>query len=256
MALYEDVAEEIAERIAARGARPGDQIEGELQLMEEFGVSRGTVVKALETLESRGLVRREQGRGTFVQGRAALHTTTTLASFSLHVRQDGRSPGGRVLDWRQTSTELDDPLHARFPKANRLVEFTRVRTIDSVPVGVHRVVTTLAIADRIGLVEALESEEEWSFYALAEQAGIHVAGGEERYSAVLATEEQAQWLELDRPAALLVVERHTVDLSGAPFEAVRAHYVPGRYDIHAERRRRRFPKSISATKQSNRLEEE
>jgi GntR family transcriptional regulator len=255
VALYEDIAEEIAERIAVRGARPGDQIEGELQLMEEFGVSRGTVVKALETLESWGLVRREQGKGTFVQGRAALHTTTTLASFSLHVRQEGRRPGGRVIEWRPTTHEADNPLHVRFPRGEELVEFTRVRTIDEVPVGVHRVATTLAIAERIGLLEALQSNEEFSFYALAEQAGIHVAGGEERYSAVLATAEFAEWLDLERPAALLVVERNTVDLNGSPFEAVQAHYVPGRYEIHAERRRRRLPKSVSATRKPTRLEE-
>jgi GntR family transcriptional regulator len=243
VSLYEDIAEQIAERIAARGARPGDQIEGELQLANEFGVSRGTIVKALETLESRGLVRREQGRGTFVQGRAALHTTTMLASFSLHVRQEGHRPGGRVVGWRRTRHEPDNPLHARFPKGEELVEFTRVRMIDGVPVGVHRVATTLAIAEGIGLLDALTTNADFSFYALAEQAGIHVAGGEETYSAVLAGDELAGWLELEQPAALLVVERHTVDLNGDPFEAVQAHYVPGRYEIRAERRRRRLPKS-------------
>lgn len=256
MALYHAIAEEIAERIAARRSRPGDQIEGELQLMEEFGVSRGTVVKALETLEIRGLVRREQGRGTFVQGRAALHTSTTLASFSLHVRQDGAEPGGRVVEWRQLPPDTDDQLHSRFSGAPEVVEFIRVRTIDAVPVGVHRVVTSLDIATRIGLIEALDGGAEWSFYSLAEQAGIHVAGGEERYSAGLATKQEAEWLQVDRPAALLVVERHTVDLNGLPFEAVRAHYVPGRYDIHAERRRRRLPTTTWTGDMTNQTEEQ
>lgn len=256
MALYEAIADQIAERIATRGSRPGDQIEGELQLTEEFGVSRGTVVKALETLESRGLVRREQGRGTFVQGRAALHTITTLASFSLHVGQEGGRPGGYVTGWNHTSFDPGNPLHSRFGPGTELIEFTRVRTIDDLPVGVHHVVTSADIARRIGLIDALDSGENWSFYSLAEHAGIHIVGGEERYSAVLATEEQAGLLHVEVPSALLEIERHTVDLNGSPFEAVKAHYVPGRYAIHAERRRRRFPSTAPTATNPTTLEEQ
>ena len=36
-------------------------------LSQEYGLARGTVVKALDSLESAGLVERIQGRGTFVR---------------------------------------------------------------------------------------------------------------------------------------------------------------------------------------------
>jgi DNA-binding GntR family transcriptional regulator len=39
----------------------------EATLTQEFGLARGTVVKALDALEQEGLVTRVQGRGTFVR---------------------------------------------------------------------------------------------------------------------------------------------------------------------------------------------
>lgn len=39
----------------------------ETTLSQEFGLARGTVVKALDALEEEGLVTRVQGRGTFVR---------------------------------------------------------------------------------------------------------------------------------------------------------------------------------------------
>ena len=46
--------------------KPGIAMPSEMQLAEEFSVSRPTVRQALMEMEQEGLVRREQGRGTFV----------------------------------------------------------------------------------------------------------------------------------------------------------------------------------------------
>lgn len=48
--------------------RAGDRVESERTLTRQFGVSLGTAQKALQELEYRGVVQREQGRGTFVKG--------------------------------------------------------------------------------------------------------------------------------------------------------------------------------------------
>jgi DNA-binding GntR family transcriptional regulator len=43
-----------------------DQLPGQKELMEKFGASMGTVVKALDELRREGLVRTLPGKGTFV----------------------------------------------------------------------------------------------------------------------------------------------------------------------------------------------
>ena len=52
--------------IIAGDFRPGERLPTESQLQEMWGVSRSVVREAMKVLESQGLVRIEQGRGTFV----------------------------------------------------------------------------------------------------------------------------------------------------------------------------------------------
>jgi len=65
--LWSQIAESIAEDIGLGGVGPGARLPTEQQLARRFGVNRHTVRRALQALEQRGLVRSEQGRGTFVE---------------------------------------------------------------------------------------------------------------------------------------------------------------------------------------------
>lgn len=56
--------------IIAGDFRPGARLPTEPQLQEQWGVSRSVVREAMKVLESQGLVRIEQGRGTFVSDSA------------------------------------------------------------------------------------------------------------------------------------------------------------------------------------------
>jgi DNA-binding LacI/PurR family transcriptional regulator len=53
-------------RIESGDYQPGDRIPSEAHLIQEFGVSRPTVARALQDLERRGLVTRRRGAGTYV----------------------------------------------------------------------------------------------------------------------------------------------------------------------------------------------
>lgn len=64
---YQQVAEAIAAQIAAGTLKPGDPIPSELRLQQEWGVSRGTVRKAVATLVGRELVITVPQRGSYVK---------------------------------------------------------------------------------------------------------------------------------------------------------------------------------------------
>lgn len=65
--LHAQVAAILKQRILNGLWRDGDNIPTEKELCAEFDVARGTVRQALQSLESEGYLRREQGRGTFVR---------------------------------------------------------------------------------------------------------------------------------------------------------------------------------------------
>lgn len=64
--LYEQVANALAARIEAAEFEPGTMIPSEGTLQQEYGVARGTIRKALETLRDRGVVVTMPQRGTYV----------------------------------------------------------------------------------------------------------------------------------------------------------------------------------------------
>lgn len=64
--LSKRVEEEIEEAIRTRKLTPGTRLPSELELCEQFGVSRTAMREALRVLSARGLIRIEKGRGMFV----------------------------------------------------------------------------------------------------------------------------------------------------------------------------------------------
>jgi len=65
--LSEEVAEKLKEQIAANRYRPGDRLPVEPELMKLFGVGRSSVREAIKLLVNSGLLRVQQGLGTFVE---------------------------------------------------------------------------------------------------------------------------------------------------------------------------------------------
>lgn len=68
--LYQQVAEVLRARIADGTYPPNRPIPSIPHLMQEFGVARGTVMRAVEILIQGGLVHVVQGRGTYVTSRS------------------------------------------------------------------------------------------------------------------------------------------------------------------------------------------
>jgi GntR family transcriptional regulator len=65
-AQYLRIAARLREEITAREWKLGEEIPGEIALAERFGVSRGTIVRALEQLRAEGLIVTLSGRGSRV----------------------------------------------------------------------------------------------------------------------------------------------------------------------------------------------
>ena len=86
---------------------PGTAIPAEVALAARFGVSQGTVRKAIGALAAENLLVRKQGKGTFV----ATHREEPASNFRfLRIRRnDGRPeyPGSRLVDLRRGRANAD-----------------------------------------------------------------------------------------------------------------------------------------------------
>lgn len=76
MSKHERVSQELRAQIASGKFSPSQKLPSEAQLVEQFGVSRPTVSRALRDLQSERLIERRAGSGTFVMD-TAVHRNDT-----------------------------------------------------------------------------------------------------------------------------------------------------------------------------------
>jgi 5-formyltetrahydrofolate cyclo-ligase len=146
--LYERLAREI-EQIAL-GADLADEtpLPPEWRLVQRFGVSRGTVRRALAELERRGLVWREPGRGTFVNPAARLRRIV-WGRLARVARPDSRFD----LDFAQFIPDFEGS-DVCMQTIRRLPEYRSARTIFVAPDNNLEELRAQALADGKRLVVA------------------------------------------------------------------------------------------------------
>jgi DNA-binding GntR family transcriptional regulator len=91
--LYLQVRDVLAGRISTSQWKPKAAIPNEGDLARAFGVSSGTMRKALDLLETERLLTRRQGRGTFVNDQAAGELGVRYSNIRVG---DGEHVGGEV----------------------------------------------------------------------------------------------------------------------------------------------------------------
>jgi DNA-binding GntR family transcriptional regulator len=90
-ALYEKTIAFILQHIDEHQLREGEQLPTEVALAQQTGVSLVTVRRALAELAAQGIVRREQGRGTFVARPRVRAETTRIGSLRNGLHLDAQS---------------------------------------------------------------------------------------------------------------------------------------------------------------------
>ncbi|MBC2905378.1 GntR family transcriptional regulator [Streptomyces cupreus] len=90
---YVRLAQTIQSRIEDGTYAPGTRVPSENQLVQAFGMSRPTVVRALELLKRDGWLESRQGYGTIVRGRPAVVEKKDRRGSEALARDESQAPG-------------------------------------------------------------------------------------------------------------------------------------------------------------------
>ncbi|MGP3929652.1 GntR family transcriptional regulator [Nonomuraea sp. KM88] len=96
--LYERIIDYVLDEIRRGALVPGDRVSSEMELAEQFEVSRITSKRALELLRQAGVVERIRGKGSFVAGRAARPRPARDPGPGSHGRARGTGRAGSRRD--------------------------------------------------------------------------------------------------------------------------------------------------------------
>lgn len=224
--LYAEVRGRIADTIRAGEWRPGDAIPTEKKLCERFGVSMGTLRKAVDELVASGLLVRQQGRGTFV-GRHS--QDRYLFSFFHLVGRDGHKGYPDVRFERFGATPADavagDLLGVK-PRT-RLLVLTNVLSLRGELTSID--VIHLPSALFPGLTEERLRKRDKTLYQMyQDEFNLTVVRASERVRGVAATPEQARLLGIETGVPLLEIVRVAYGFQDRPIE-LRYSYVNTRH---------------------------
>lgn len=98
VALWAQIADQIQEKIALGDLPPGAQLPTEFALAKQFQVNRHTARRALQALQENGMVRIEQGRGSFVREDRINYTIGIRTRFSDILGKQNKSSSNDILN--------------------------------------------------------------------------------------------------------------------------------------------------------------
>ena len=215
-ALYRSVGRSLLDSIEAGIHGPGSTLPSEPALAAAFGVSVGTLRKAVDALVAQGLLVRRQGRGTFV----ATHTADrSLDRYFRLERRDGQRDPPRV----ELLALARAPAGAQAAAALALDAGTPVLHIDQclrlqdAPVACERLVLPAALFK--GMTDKRLREHGGDLYAWYQaEFGVTVVRALERAAAALADRPTRTTLGLPAGAAVLEVRRRAFTFGDRPVE--------------------------------------
>lgn len=234
VSLWRQIARTLEAEIAAGALPPGARLSTEAQLSARFGVNRHTVRRALEELSRGGLVRIEQGRGSFVAEEMLDYAVVSRTRFSEWIRRHNKEPGGQVLDLRETAADSAIAGGLGLRAGARVVVLERLGLADGQPISLSQ--HCFSAARFPGLLAALRSngqdqEAAGISKALAACGLLDYRRQVTRVSARLPTPQEASLLRMPRTRPLLLCENINVDAAGVVVEYGTARYPSPRVQI-------------------------
>lgn len=221
--LYQQIKQALLSSLQAGEWKPLQAIPSEMELAKRYGVSQGTVRKAIDELAAENLLVRRQGKGTFVASHderqvqyrfLRLHPDTgTLASQGQAVRD--------ILHCKRLRAPADMARLLGLNTGDGLLHIRRILAMAGTPTVLEDI--WLSAGKFRGLSAESLQIYEGTMYALFEkQYGVYMVRAEEELRAVLPTEQQAELLDITPQTPVLQVERISFSYNDQPVEVRRA----------------------------------
>ena len=227
--LYQQIYDEIKDAIEKGVYAPKERIPSELELAEQYEVSRITVRRAVEELCSDGYLVKQQGRGTFVSTphiNRQFHAST-LQTFTALCADNDMKAGAHVVDRQIVPARQNVMEFFGLQKDALLLHIKRVRTADGEPIFEENIFVPFDTYREL-LTADLEDK---SIFAEVERVGGTpiVSVGYRTVEAVRANAEQAAELGIAPHDPLLNLRAGFIGPNGEPVLMGKQYYVGSRY---------------------------
>jgi GntR family transcriptional regulator len=226
---YKLLREQILNDLKNGVLKPGEAIPPEVQIRDKYGVSIGTIRKAVDKLVEDGLLIRQQGRGTFV----SVHDQQrTLHSFFRIANKNGQKevPHGEVVSF--SKGRADEAL-ARSLNVKVGVPIFAMRNLLSLggsPVIVDDIQLPQHLFPNLTKSIIQDRQDEPIYHLYHSKFGINVLSIIEYLTAVRAPADVRTLLQVPAQTPLLQVDRIALTFDDVPVEFRRRYVHTEQYE--------------------------
>jgi GntR family transcriptional regulator len=214
--LYKEVKNQMVAALSVSEWKPGEAIPAEKLLCVRFGVSIGTLRKAIDELVAENILIRQQGRGTFV----TVHSRgSRLFRFFNYVSHDGKKDYPQLHVERFGEAKADKVCAAKLGIAvgAKVFHILTVRSFGDEPLLVEDIKLPEAVFPRMTQAQ-LSSRTIPLYNQYQNDHGVNVVRLEEGVRATLAVAPYAKLLKVALGTPLLQVHRVAYSYNDQPVE--------------------------------------
>ena len=212
--LYKQIKALILQRVIDGVWPPGTVLPSEQQLGNEFGVSQGTIRKALDEMTAENIFVRKQGKGTFVARHSA---NRSLFHFFYIISDDGKRimPDGKVISINKAAANKSELDRLELDPGDKVIRIKRVRLLNKKPIVAEQISLPSKLYGDLGKKETIPKSL-YEFYET--QFDVKVMKAKEKLKAVALKKEEAALLDLAEGSPVLEIERVAISLDQKPVE--------------------------------------
>ena len=231
MSLWHQIANLIEQDILAGAWAPAARLPTEAEFTARFGVNRHTLRRALETLEGKGLIRVEQGRGSFVAEDVLEYHLGPRTRFSENILRQHKEPQGRILAIEQVEPETGVARALGLRRGRRVLRVERLAMASGTPIvlGTHHFPLP-----RFAPMAALLALDASITAALAGCGVPDYRRVRTGIAARMPSAEEAASLQQARIRPVVVTEALNADSDGRPIDFTISRYAAGRVQLVVE----------------------
>ncbi len=229
--LYIQIAEGLLDQIESGELSPGDRLLSERGLSRALGVNRMTLRRAFRLLETQGLLVRQRGDGTYVAEPKIERQASQLVPFTRGMERRGYMPGARVITLERRPAEAAVARELGLSISAPVFIVRRLRLINQEPVMLERFT---APANRFPDLDRYDLSSRSVYDVMDKEYGVTVDRARQSLEPVVATEYEAELLEIEPGTPLMLEQRLSLDQEGQPVEYGRDLYRGDRFRFVTE----------------------
>jgi GntR family transcriptional regulator len=201
--------------------KPEEKLPSENELSRKFDVSRVTIRRALQSLESEAIIYRCQGLGSFVSDERAPHNMVKLTDFNEDMASAGLDASSVVKNVQATEAPdwLAGVLHIE--TGNKVMQIDRLRLGNGEPVAFDSTWLPILYGQLLSTDDLSDST---IFRILEEKYEIPVIRGCYRMSAMNADQQLANELNVAEETALFQIDRISYTIGEKPIYYQKRYY--------------------------------